>query len=289
MMEEEWKVWDRLGLFPGEEETEESFINRVQFCVSGPLQNREEPFLQYQHLKNQGVALAEELYGISPSWVPLLFSDHRLMPWHGGCTWIFQEKTEDPLSAFIQLRALFLKQDRLWGVYSREEIVAHELAHVGRMAYISGNHYEELLAYEALSSGWRRFLGPIVQSSWEALLFIFSLGGAVVAQVAPIWLGQDLPFWVWTGCTVLPFLLVFLGMARLLCRRRILRVTLQHLQELVVSHKKARHLLYRLTDKEVKLFSRESPAGILSWIAQQQQHSFRWRFFFVTQKSEHNK
>lgn len=283
MLEEEWKVWDRLGLFPGEEETEESFTKRARFCVSGPLKNREESFSQYQSLKNQGMALAEELYGIAPAWVPILFSNHRLMPWHGGCTWIFQETTDDPLSAFIQLRALFLKQDRLWGVYRREEIIAHELAHVGRMAYTSGNHYEELLAYEALSSGWRRFLGPIVQSSWEALVFIFSLGGAVVAQVAPIYLGENLSFWVWAGCSVLPFLLLFGGMARLLRRRRILRATLQRLQELVGSQKKARHLLYRLTDEEVELFSTESPEEILSWVQQQQVHSFRWRFFLATQ------
>ncbi len=282
-MEEEWKAWDRAGLFPGEEETEESFTKRARFCLSGPLQERESTFSQHQHLKDQGVALAEELYGISPSWVPLLFSNHHLMPWHGGCTWIFQEIEGNPPSAFIQLRAAFVKKDRLWGVYSREEILAHELAHVGRMAYVSGNGYEELLAYEALSSGWRRWLGPIVQSSWEALLFICSLGFASVVQMMPLFLGQDLPFWIWGGFTVLPVLLVSIGAARLIRRRRTLWAAHQNLHQLLGSANKARHLLYRLTDREVELFARKSPQRILSWIQQQTPHSFRWRFFLVAQ------
>ena len=284
MIRDEWKAWDQAGLFPGEEETEEAFTQRAKFCMTGPLIDHEEGFLEYQHLKNPGVALAHELYGIAPHWVPILFSNHQLMPWHGGCTWIFQETAENPPSAFIQLRASFLTKDRLWGLYRRDEIIAHEMAHVGRMAYVSGNQYEELLAYQALSCSWRRFFGPMIQSSWEALLFLCSLGVALFIQILPFWLGEELSSWTWWSATFFPCLLFLLAIGRVVYRQRILKRAHQHLQGLLGSNQKARHLLYRLTDWEVRLFSRESPEGIVSWIQKQKTDVFRWRFFLFTRE-----
>ncbi len=140
--ENQWSEWNSEGFIPGPDEAEEEFRKRVAYC-----QNLEHHLIQQtgadfpfdlndeasKMILEEALPQVEELYGIAPRWVPLFFSNHQLAPWHGGCAWIFQLDENSPASAFLQLRAKFRNSPTYLGLYNRNELIVHELAHVGRM------------------------------------------------------------------------------------------------------------------------------------------------------------
>lgn len=278
---EQWEEWNKLGFIPGPDETEEEFVKRVAYCqnLESHLRDPTEfPFKSSEdseRILTEALPLSDELYGITPKWVPLFFSNYQLTPWHGGCAWIFQLDENSPTAAFLQLRAQFRKASSYLGLYRRNELIGHELAHVGRMQYVEPQ-FEELLAYQSSPSKWRRFLGPIVQSSKESLLFILLLGIVIMADFALLSVGPSLALVSW-GIKLAPILLILLGLARLIRRHRTYNRCLIHLQTLFPS-KIARHLLYRLLDKEIQQFSHYSPFQIQNFIEVSSLTSFRWNF-----------
>ncbi len=280
----QWQEWNKQGFLPGPEESQEAFQERVAFC-----QNLEQHLVQIvganlpfdvsdqhsQKVLEEVLPFTQKLYGIQPQWVPLFFSNYHLSPWHGGCAWIFQLNAQTPTAAFLQLRARFRNSLTFLGLYQRHELIAHELAHVGRMLYQEPK-FEEILAYQSSSSSWRCWLGPIVQSSKESLFFILLLGVIIMTDFALLSLGPQMIILAW-WMKLLPVVLIVLGLSRLIYRHRLLQHCLQHLEALY-SSQQARHVLYRLLDSEIKQFSHLSPLAIQAFIDQAATQSFRWRF-----------
>jgi hypothetical protein len=279
----QWQEWNKQGFIPGPEESEEAFQERIVFCQNlaqhlvqtvganfpfdmGDQQSRE--------ILEEVLPFTQKLYGIQPQWVPLFFNNYQLSPWHGGCAWIFQLNDHTPTAAFLQLRARFRNSLTFWGIYQRRELIAHELAHVGRMLY-QEPEFEEFFAYQSSSTSWRRWLGPIIQSSKESLFFIFLLVAIIIIDFALLSLPTmtALAWWV----KLIPLALVIFALGRLIYRHRILQRCLQRL-EAFYSPQQARHLLYRLRDNEIKQFSHSSPLAIQEFMDQAIYQSFRWRF-----------
>lgn len=265
--------WNQEGLFPGPGETEEDFVKRVKFCqdLETELVNQfgaELPFLLSDQASNEikqaSLSITQKLYGMAPAWVPVFFSNHQLAPWHGGCAWIFKILAESPTAAFLQLRACFRHKKTFLGLYHREELIPHELAHVGRMMY-DEPQFEELLAYRSSFSPWRRFLGPIVQSSRESLFFIALLVFVVLSNLT------GMSAWI----TLIPVGLVALAFCRLMYRRIIYDRCLNRLKMLC---DEPDHLIYRLTDEEINRFSRLPPEKIKEFIQNEALKSYRWKF-----------
>lgn len=278
-----WKKWNALGFIPGPNETKTEFEKRVAFC-----QNLEEHFRQTcsplpiesaeeatKHILDEAIPEAEELYGIAPRWVPLFFSNHQLTSWQGGCAWIFQLDENTPTAAFLQLRNRFRNVSAYFGLYQRSELIVHELAHVGRMLY-EEPQFEEIFAYQSSSSRWRRWLGPLFQSSKESLLFVILLGVAILADFALMSSGINSPMIVW-GIELAPVILVALALLRLSFRLSCLKRCLKKLSSLF-SVSTARHFIYRLRDAEIKQFSRMDPSEIRDFIHASSSRSFRWEF-----------
>lgn len=282
---EKWKEWNAQGFIPGPEESEEEFIRRIDFCQnleqnllmkSGEIQLPFELHVeQSQEILQEAFPLTEKLYGIRPSWVPVFFSNYHLAPWHGGCAWIFQLDEKTPTAAFLQLRARFLSTPHYLGIYRRSELIAHELAHVGRMMY-EEPQYEEFFAYHSSSSRWRRALSPIVQSSRESFLFILLLGLMILVDFAVLSIGLQWIVAIW-ALELLPLGLIGLALGRLVYRHLTLKKCLRNLESLCSSDK-ARHLLYRLRDGEIKAFSRMTSVQIEGFVNDSAKSNFRWRF-----------
>ncbi len=150
-------------------------------------------------------------------------------------------------------------------MYSRKELIAHELAHVGRMMY-EEPQFEELFAYQS-SSHWRRWMGPIVTSFKETLLFFCLLLLGLLSTF--------ISGWEWG--ILAPFFLVCLGIGRVCLRHRTYKKCLCRLEE-TFSIETARHLTYRLLDKEITLFSTLAPTKIREKIEEWAKQSFRWYF-----------
>lgn len=281
-----WKKWNEEGFFPGPDETEEEFQKRVEYCqhLLPALESETDAFPfnlrdgQSQQILEESFSLTEPLYGITPRWVLLFFNNTQLSLWHGGCAWIFQLHEHTPTAAFLQLRKSFRESPCYLGMYHRSELIAHEMAHIGRMMY-QEPQFEEFLAYQS-STGFRRWFGPIVQSSKETLFFILLLGLAVFADLALLLSDSPasgtvntLSWWI----KILPIGCVIFALGRLFYRHAILRKCLKNLEQLFLPSD-AKHLLYRLRDTEIKQFSRLSGLQIRDFIAASASHSFRWKF-----------
>lgn len=285
---EKWKTWNKQGLIPGPIETEEEFETRVAYCLElkNTLAKSTELDISFKiedektkHLLQEAFPLTEKLYGIAPDWVPLFFSNKKLAPWHGGCTWMFQLTENSPTACFLQLRSHFYYAQTFLKIYDRTELIAHELAHVGRMTYQEPK-FEEFFAYQSASSScrssWRKVFGPMIEHPRESLLFVLFLtlmigvdGASLFFSIETLSLGLWIKgfFFTWIAC----------GFIRLFFRHKTYSQALFSLQKLY-GEERGRHLLYRLSDSEIKQFSCFSSEQIKNFIDNASKKTFRWLF-----------
>lgn len=272
--------YNEQGIIPGPAESEEDFFKRAEYCLSlkDSLAERLGKEFSFQekipeNLWESPWKTTDVLYGIKPTWIPIFFSNHRLHFWHGGSAWIFQQNEETPTSSFFQLRRTFRHSDTYLGIYHRDEIIAHELCHVGRMLF-EEPQYEEILAYQSSPSKLRRWLGPIVQSPWESALFVFLLFFILILDISILAVQPDL-FIAVSWVKLIPLGFIAYGCLRLSQRQYRFKKCLNHLNQALGTPLKANAVIYRLTDSEIEDFAKKSPEEILEFALKQT--SFRWK------------
>lgn len=275
---------NHLGIIPGPDELESDYIERAIYCqrLHNLCKSDPEFFPGCESEAESATYLAEAyptnepLYNIEPGWLPVMFSNYRLLPWHGGCAWIFQIKSDTPTGAIIQLRKSFKKNSHLFSIYSRKELIAHELSHVGRMMY-SEPIYEELLAYRSSKSRLRRWLGPLVQSPWESLLFMVLILMAFLVDLNQLVSGtlgsSNLSIWT----KALPIIFLTYALGRVWHRQNTFNRCVMALKQVCHNDLAANAAAYRLTDKEIKMFARVPVDQISVYANGQKQRSLRWR------------
>lgn len=277
--------WNALGLIPGPEENENDFLERANDCLTLKDHLEEQlghdvPFAKERPAEHRDLREAfqktRQCYGIVPEWIPVFYSNAKLSPWHGGCAWIFQVTENSPKAALLQLRRAFRSSKRYLGMYHRDELIAHELSHVGRMAFEEPK-FEEFLAYRSSESRFRRWFGPIVQSAWESMSFVLALLMIFLFDAYLIATGHDEAYQMAMWLKGIPLGMVVLGMGRLFWRHWTLNTCFRRLQQVVTDKKAAQAILYRLTDREIIAFSRQSPQEIRQFITKNKDQSLRWR------------
>ncbi len=282
MTHEESIAWDQKGWIVGPNETEEEYKKRVAFG-SQEIQELQKniddelPFIPPSSAKTtyyaSPIKSIQAQYDIAPDWVPLLFHNKGLSPWHGGCAWIYTLSDEHPCSAFLQLRRSFAKKDKLWGIVRRDEVIAHEMVHVARMAF-EEPRFEELFAYHTSFSRWRRWWGPILQSPWEAHLFLFSIAIPLLCTLVGTFYGIDAVVQWGFGLLIFPLSLTTMGTWRLTYKHNILNKCLKQLS-LFLPKPAVWSVALRLTDHEIRRFGKMSPDAIRNYARQNQE--FRWK------------
>lgn len=268
--------YNRRGLIPGPKEAEEEFQARVEFCLSLKTKLLSEIQIpgsepQDDTIVAPALQLTDQLYGISPDWVPVFFSNWKLAPWHGGAAWIFKLQEDSSLGAILQLRKPFYKKSHYLGIYSRNELMAHEMAHVGRMAF-EEKKYEELLAYKTSKSWFLRLCGPIIQSAAESRLIIYILATLLIMDAYFLFQGSLTAYLDTQIFKLLPLALIILALFRLNKRQKTLAKTEKNLAS-ISPH--AKEILYRLTDKEIDTFAQMPKDDILKYM--NQDPSLRWK------------
>lgn len=262
-----------LGIIPGPGETEVEFKARAEYCL-----NLKQNIREYVDLKGEfaeGAYLQEvaevtqRLFDIRPEWCPLLFSNEKLLPWHGGCAWIFQNEETLTTGAFLQLRKAFAGSRRYLGIYERQELLAHESAHVGRMLFEEPK-FEEIIAYKTAKTGFRRYFGPLIQAPWEALLFFVFLFMALFYLI----------FFDSLLLTMLPAAWFLMGITRLVGRQNAFTRCLGKLSHLLKNAHAAHAVIYRLRDEEILRFSKMSSEEILRYV-HAHQNELRWRAIYT--------
>lgn len=90
--DEQLLALDKDGIIPGPGELPADFLARARFCLGLKerlLSDMEGAFpFSQKDLENREVVedvflITRPLYGIAPRWIPLFFSNYKLLPWHG--------------------------------------------------------------------------------------------------------------------------------------------------------------------------------------------------------------
>lgn len=270
------------GLIPGPGEPSEAFASRADYCLRlhTHLSDELKTLLSGDGKGNSDTLTPASAnlagkYQIAPDWIPLFFTNHRLPFWVGGCAWIFQLTENTPTASLIQLRKAFERNPSYLGIYDRDELLRHELCHVGRMMFQEPK-YEEVIAYRTSKTGFRRFFGPLVQSSMESALFLLLLFIIVVFDVFLIALGRPDALSVSLWLKAIPLLLIAAACLRLWRRQRTFDEALERLEK-CVSSGHAEQAAYRLTDSEIDAFAKMSPEAIKEYAFGKQKDELRWK------------
>lgn len=278
--DEEFVAHNKRGIIPAPGEGVEAFEARVHQATERTLAASLWGFDEEERAPKEELeaALLEtgELYDVRPDWVSAFYSSRGLAWWHGGGMLLLEEKGGSPPLVSLQLRAHFKKNRRHLGLYDRHEILVHELLHCGRSSF-EEPHFEEFLAYQSSRRAYRRFLGPLFPSTVGFWWFFGSLLGV---QLFDHWLvqGEHWTLWSWGWpLRILPFFLIGTGCYRMWKRRRQFKRALHTLKGAVQSLKKARAILYRLTDDEIIRFSRTSSEEFLAEAKERAAEELRWK------------
>lgn len=257
-------AFDQQGIIPGPTEDTNQYVKRAGYCLE--LKNKllldfkeQFPFslqdMEKGEITENVFVLTSSLYGIAPKWLPIFFCNYKLLPWHGAAAWIFQVEEDEPTSALIQLRSPFLQKKVFLKLYNRDELLAHEMAHVGRMLF-NEPKFEELLAYRSSSSFFSRYFGPIFESSAESMTFVLILLFIVLLD-ALFFLYAPLSSYIqlqWLK--LIPCAFIGVGLVRLYRKHKTFNRALTLLTSWLKSETKANYTIYRLTDEEITLFAK---------------------------------
>lgn len=286
LLEDNLLIYNRMGLIPGPHEMRESFIDRVDYSLNLKDNLPEELKTQLEDNSSRNELVASEvlhqatnnlknIYDCSPDWTPLFFSNYKLPFWQGGCAWIFQMTENSPTSALIQLRKIFSRTPNYLKIYSRKELLTHELAHCGRMMFQEPK-FEELLAYRTAKSAFRRWIGPLLQSSMESAMFMLLLFVLIVFDVFLLALGKPDAYFLALWLKLIPGAFLAGALIRLWKRQKMLDTCINHLRECVGDRGKATAVAYRLSDNEIKLFAESSCEMIRDYARGQVKQELRW-------------
>lgn len=270
-----------LGLIPGPDETPASFADRTAYCqnLSSHLPEELKTELSGDGKQNRDILVTvnkqlKPFYDCAPGWIPLFFTNHKLPFWQGGCAWIFQMTENSPVASLIQLRKEFAAKETYLGIYERKELLRHELCHVGRMTFQEPK-YEEIIAYRTSNSGFRRFFGPLVQSSAESALFLLLLFMIIVFDIFLIALDRPDAMTISLWIKGIPFLLIIAALWRLQRRQKTFDACLKHVADWV-GREHAQSVVYRLTDKEIEAFACMQAKEIQEYALKKREEELRW-------------
>lgn len=152
-------------------------------------------------IMEEAAQATEERYGFAIRWVPGYFLSRGLGPLWGGCA--LSDDEPDSVPVFL-IRRQF-RDSRKFFIYSRDELLSHELCHAAR-APLMDRMLEEHFAYAGSHSPLRRYMGNCFQTDRDAMLFLFPVLLLLGVQILVQYYEWNIPvylFWilalVWPG------------------------------------------------------------------------------------------
>ncbi|MBN2478956.1 MAG: hypothetical protein JXA94_01880 [Parachlamydiales bacterium] len=253
---------NKLGFIPGPNEKEKDFLLRVEYStklIKDPKLFFEEhkqkpPFEIKEKIMrprwNWTRAQLLSLFDISPTDLAIYYSDQNLSFLQPAATWILSFGDDNNIKIpLLQFRHVLRKKTYLW-IYTLDEILAHEAVHAARVAFDEPKT-EEIFAYLTASSHFRRVFGPIVKTNKDIVIFFSFLFLSLLFQA----------FWVMSSISTFSYISAFFGfltlstlcfgLGRLFVVRRKMKKTFKKLKKILNDKKKAKAVLFRLTDFEI--------------------------------------
>ncbi len=145
-------------------------------------------------IMEEAAQATDERYGFAIRWVPGYFLSSGLGPLWGGCAL----SDDEPDSVPIFLIRKNFRDSRKFFIYSRDELLSHELCHAAR-APLMDRMLEEHFAYAGSHSRLRRYMGNCFQTDRDAMLFLFPILLLLAIQILIQFLNWEIPvypFWI---------------------------------------------------------------------------------------------
>ncbi len=280
--------FDQHGLILGPEESPAQLADRVANLRDNFAEMRQElgrdgklEFLGTQLRQDDAIPNAvfeaartrtSELYGFEIDWVPGFFSNYKMGFLHAGCAFY---SYEDFFALFV-LRKSFQKREK-WLIYSRTELMTHELCHIAHVSFRSLN-YEEIFAYQTATSAFRRIAGGVLRTTTDTVIILGALAALMVAQILNVSLR---PPELWNSFPMpLVFALAFgaigLVILRYMWYHRRWRRALARLTE-ALDARRARAVLFRCSDEEIASLAALEKSAVSPWLAERRQQELRWQ------------
>lgn len=207
------------------------------------------------------------LYDAKPDWIVAHYDNKGLTFFQGAATWIVgQDGLRIPL---IQLRKSF-DSGSLLKLYSREEVLSHEMVHAMRMQFDEPK-FEEIFAYKTSRRLYRRLLGPLFQKPWEATLFLLLLLIPIATEVYAVFYPEhSWVFWL----SGMPALFGAWLLGRLVFYQFVLHRALKKLRPILKQPQKAWAVALRLSDREIFRVAFSKMEQFRDWVSEQK--TARW-------------
>jgi len=274
---------DEQGFLIGFQESLDSYVTRLR-CLQSNIGGMDKELAETGSFEVEGVAVSdedriptslfervrgktEELFRFQIDWVPGFFINPSQGWLFGGCAFYFYP---DFFALFI-IRRSFANRER-WLIYSRDELLAHELCHVARIA-MESDVFEETFAYQTATSAFRRAVGSVFRSPMDSYFLLGSTFALLAAQLARVLVFHALPIWPFWGLVLL-VIASFAG--RQQRGRKLFSAALRRLTS--IAEEDALAALFRCSDDEVLWISRcRDGASLLAWASEKAMDSVRWQ------------
>ena len=242
-------LYNKRGIFPFPGEKKEDFLKKISKIS---LSNKKEP-TSFSKLKN--------LFDIEPNWAQIQYTNKGLKFWEAALLEVGEEGYN------LKINKIFEKKSRYLGLYQKEEVINHELCHLGRM-HFDEPRYEELLAYQT-SNPFRKIVGPLFESPKESLFLMIFLLCSFLAD-----LSLSTNILLTLALKKIP--LLYLGCLALRLNRRYSKFNRckGKLKKILNNPEKALFVMYRMRDQEIDLFSKMKIEEIKEYILKQSE--LRW-------------
>lgn len=249
------------GFWPGPDETEFHFLRRVKLT-----RNELAPGAAEEEALRKTNATTQSLFDFSCEEIPFVYEDKGLSFWEGGALWV--EEEQGMSLPHVQLKRNLRKGSYL--MYKLEEVLSHEMLHAARIAY-NEPRFEEILAYKTSKHPLRRYLGPLFRTSKEAGFFLVLLLIGFFLEM----LSASGKIFVSAPWIAFPFLWLCVLYARARVAHRTFEKAQRKIQKILKDPMYSLAVLARLTDQEIKLFSKLPSDDIKRYVKEGQEKELR--------------
>ena len=264
------------GYIPGPGEENLTFLNRV--TLSEKRCRDPYPFLQKDGMKafervpvstwDLVFTQTKRLIGCTPHWICAVYSNHRLSPWQGAVTWIYEEGAS--VWSMIQLRRAF-KKGTFFFLYSLEEVLLHETLHAVRVAF-NEPQFEEIFAFSLSKRRWHRFLGPLFRRPLEVNIFMGTMGVFFLGWSGTLFIYQNV--FLSSLFFLLPLTALSVSFIRLVKDQILFYRALKVINQIFLGVFPLA-VAMRLTDREMMMFAKDKKEKIKAYISRQS--GLRWK------------
>lgn len=267
---EDLLLYNKQGWLPGPKEEEKEYLQRIKALyhfMSYPPSDIDQFLTDTEW---QGVhEILYQCYDIRPDWIIVYYRNAGLNIFEGAATWIMeQDQVRIPI---VQLKEKFMS-GKMWKIYHRDEIIAHEAIHAVRMQF-DDPYFEEIFAYKTSPFFFRRVFGPLFQKPWESTLLLALLLLPLIGVSLQLFFEKSFlwPFLFW-----IPVIYVGILLLRLLTLRCVLALALSRLRSFLKEPKKNWAVALRLTDREIFRCAFQKKKTLEQFFKSQK--SLRWKY-----------